>query len=192
MTIKVMLVNIENTESAPLEAALQENGFLLAEKLECGDEVNLRMEACNADIIVINTNAPSGDTLDIVRTINQNIPCPIVMFSEHGDSVMIEKATQAGVSAYVLNDIRSHRIKSVMDAAVARFKELQRLKGELSETRLKLDERKNIDRAKGLLMRKRRLDENEAYRLLQKMAMEQNKRIGDIAKSILAMADLIG
>jgi len=187
-----MLINSENIDSAPIEAALQENGFLLAEKLECGENANLRIEECSPDIIVINTSSPSGDTLDIVRTINQNIPRPIVMFSEHGDSVTIEKATKAGVSAYVLNDIRSHRIKSVMDAAVARFKELQRLKEELSETRLKLDERKNIDRAKGLLMRKRRLDENEAYRLLQKMAMKQNKRIGEIAKNILAMADLIG
>ena len=192
MSIKVMLVSSDNIDSAPLEAALRDNGFTLVEKSECRANTNLSISACNPDIVVVNTSAPNENTLDVVRTINRDIPRPIVMFSEQGDSETIASATKAGVSAYVLNDIRSHRIKSIVDAAIARFNQLQTLKEELSETRSKLDESKSIDRAKGLLMSKRNLSENDAYRLLQKMAMEQNKKIGEIAKNILAMADLIG
>ncbi|MBV1906027.1 MAG: ANTAR domain-containing protein [Pseudomonadales bacterium] len=192
MAIKAMLVNSDNIDSVPLEAALQDNGFLLVYTSACSDNATLNIEACNPDIVVINTNTPSKHTLDIVSTINRNTPRPIVMFSEQGDSETIADATKAGVSAYVLNDIRSYRIKSIVDAAIARFNELQRLKDELSETRSKLDDRKSIERAKGLLMSKRNVSENEAYRQLQKMAMAQNKKIGEIAKNILAMADLIG
>lgn len=192
MVKTVMLVNGDNMNSAALEKALLENNFELIEKLSPHDAPNLRVEACNPDVVVINTQSPCVKTLDKVQLISQNAPRPIVMFSEQGDSDTIAKATKAGVSAYVMNDTSGRRITWIMDAAIARFNELQMLKNELSETRLKLDERKDIDRAKGLLMSKRKLDENEAYRLLQKMAMEQNKKLGEIAKNILAMADLIG
>ena len=192
MPIKAMLVNSDNVNSAPLDAMLQDSGFRLVDTVACNDNVILHIETCNPDIVVINTNTLKKSTLAIVSSISRNIPRPIVMFSEQGDSETIADATNAGVSAYVLKDIGSHRIKSIMDAAIARFNELQRLKDELSETRSKLDDRKNIDRAKGLLMSKRNVNENEAYRQLQKMAMAQNKKIGEIAKNILAMADLIG
>jgi len=192
MTTRVLLVNSHSTASVQLEQALTEGGYDVVDKLPHDGEPCMRIEACNPDLVVVNTKSPCTETLDKVRAITESTPRPIVMFSEHGDSETITKATKAGVSAYVMNDISSHRIKWIIDAAVARFRELQALKNELSETRLKLDERKDIDRAKGLLMSKRKLSENEAYRLLQKMAMGQNKKIGEIAKSILAMADLIG
>lgn len=187
-----MLVNYNTIESTPITTALNELEYRVLYLTAAGENTVQQIAEANPDIVVVDTSAPHEKLLQTVNEISQQSPRPIVMFSEQGDSDTIAQATQAGVSAYVLNNTQNHRIQSILDAAVARFKEMQALKLELNETRSKLDERKTIDRAKGLLMSKRALSENEAYRLLQTKAMEQNKKIGEVAKNIIAMAELIG
>jgi response regulator NasT len=114
------------------------------------------------------------------------------MFATDDRGEAIRDAVRAGVSAYVVDGLDAERVKSIVDVACARFEQFQRLKLELAEANLKLSERKLVDRAKGILMKSRQLDEESAYRVLRRMAMDKNRRIGEVAQSVIDMQDLIG
>ena len=118
-------------------------------------------------------------------------PRPIVMFTHDGNKEQIKLATQAGVSAYVVGTIPSERLTPVIDAAVARFEEFNNLRAELVETKLKLDERKVIERAKGLLMKQRGLDEDATYEMLRSMAMKKNMKLADLSHQLLEAASML-
>jgi len=125
-----------------------------------------------------------------MHSINREQPRPVVMFADKGDSDTITEAVRAGVSAYVVDGLDTRRIRPILDVAIARFREYQALKDELVRTKNSLAERKEIDRAKGILMKKRGWSEDEAYQALRKMAMDQNKRLGEVARSVVEMAAL--
>jgi response regulator NasT len=114
------------------------------------------------------------------------------MFAEESDRDTIQAAVRAGVSAYVVDGFSHRRLRAVMDLAIARFREYQALRQELEEAYAKLADRKDIERAKGILMARRGLDEDAAYRLLRKMAMDRNKKIGEVARSLLSAVELLG
>ncbi len=116
---------------------------------------------------------------------------PVVMFTHDGDKEKIKIATQAGVSAYVVGDIPSERLIPVIDAAVARFEEFNHLRAELNMANLKLDERKVIERAKGLMMRQRQIDEEEAYTLLRNMAMKKNMKLAYLSHQLIEAAKML-
>ena len=116
---------------------------------------------------------------------------PVAMFVDHSDAALTQAAIEAGVSAYVVDRLRPERIKPILDAAIARFHMMQRMRLELTETRRALEERKVIDRAKGILMRARGIDEDEAYGLLRKAAMDQGKKLADMAQALVMATDLL-
>jgi response regulator NasT len=124
--------------------------------------------------------------------LNQDQPKPIVLFAERSDDETIAAAMRAGVSAYVVDALNPKLLKSIMQVAIARFREFQALRRELEETRTKLAERKLIDKAKGLLMQHKSLSEQDAYQALRKLAMDRNQRIGDVARNVIAVMELLG
>lgn len=150
------------------------------------------IEELGPDVIVIDTESPSRDVLEHLVALTQRTPRPVVMFAADGSTDTIRRATRAGVSAYVVGGLDRNRIRAIIDAAVARFEQSQDLRSRLAEANLRLDERKLVERAKGLLMRARGLDEESAYRALRRMSMDQNRRIGEVARSVIGMADFLG
>nr|MDJ0861816.1 ANTAR domain-containing protein [Gammaproteobacteria bacterium] len=142
--------------------------------------------------VIIDVDLPSRDTLESLRSVQATEPRPMVMFSQDDNGETIRRAVQAGVSAYMVDGLQSHRVRPILEAAVASFEQHRALQLELDRTRSELADRKTIERAKGIVMKQQRIDEPAAYRLMRKTAMDQNRRVIDIARSIIAAADLLG
>ena len=123
--------------------------------------------------------------------LSRSVKRPIAMFVDRSDKGMIEAAIDAGVSAYVVDGLRQERVKPILDMAISRFNAFSRMARELEEARSELEGRKVIDRAKGILMKSRGISEDEAYRLLRKTAMSQNRKIAEIAQSLVLAAGLL-
>lgn len=151
-----------------------------------------RIAQLQPDMIIIDAESDSRDVLEHMVLATRDAPRPIVLFTEDGSQTNMAAAMEAGVSAYVVAGLQSDRIKPVLDVAMARFNADQRLRSELSDTKAKLAERKTIERAKGLLMERHQLSENDAYQKLRKQAMEKNLRLVDLAQRVLDVADLLG
>jgi response regulator NasT len=190
--MRVLVVDESAERGEVLRAALKLAGYEVTATLGSPVALLKTIEELEPDVIVIDTESPSRDVLEHLVVVTQHTPRPIVMFAADGSPETIREATRAGVSAYVVDGLDRKTIKPIVDAAVARFEELQDLRGRLAEANQRLDERKLIERAKGLLMKARGLDEESAYRALRRMAMDQNRRIGEVARSVIDMADLIG
>jgi response regulator NasT len=124
--------------------------------------------------------------------VSQHTPRPVVMFASDGAPETIRAATRAGVSAYVVDGLDAGRIKAIVEAAVARFEDFQALRSQLAEANLRLSERKLVERAKGLLMKSRGLDEEAAYTALRKMAMDRKLKLADVAQRVVDAADFLG
>jgi|SRR5437899_4586529 response regulator NasT len=151
-----------------------------------------RVAQLQPDMIIIDAESDARDVLEHVVVATQGAPRPIVLFTEDHDKSSMEAAMAAGVSAYIVAGLQSERIKPVLDVALARFNVDQKLRTELSDTKLKLAERKTIDRAKGLLMERHKMTEDEAYQKLRRLAMDKNLKLSEVAQRILDVADLLG
>ena len=136
---------------------------------------------------MIDTDSPKQNVLDKVCIVTKDNTTPVVMFSQDSDKEVIK----AEVNAYVVGTISSERLTPVIEAAVARFEETKHLRDELQQTNIKLDERKVVERAKGILMRQRSLDENEAYSLLRSMAMKKSMRLTDLSNQLINAAQML-
>lgn len=158
-------------------------------ELDCGflDQV----KQTKPDIILIGVASPSDATLVAIGSINQNHPCPIVMFAEDNRSETIQNATLAGVSAYVVGSLSKERIRTILEAAIARFSKFRALQQELEKTKTSLAERKIIERAKEIVAQQRGTTEAEAYQTLRKMAMNRRKRLAEIAQDVLSIAEIL-
>jgi two-component system, response regulator / RNA-binding antiterminator len=190
--MRVLVVDESPEQTQLLREALRRAGYEVAASLSSPLALLKAIDEQRPEVIVIDTDSPSRDVLEHLVVMSQHTPRPVVMFATDGTPEKIREATRAGVSAYVVDGLDPTRIQPIVDAAVARFEEVQALKTQLAEANLKLAERKLLERAKGLLMKSRGLDEDEAYRLLRKMAMERNLKIGEVAQRIVDAADLLG
>ncbi|MEO8333250.1 MAG: ANTAR domain-containing protein, partial [Gallionella sp.] len=132
------------------------------------------------------------DTLEHLCIISRDQPRPIVMFTHDDDSEKIRAALRAGVSAYVVNGLKSERLRSIMDVAIARFDEFHSMRRNLEKAENQLAERKDIDRAKGILMKQRGWSEEESYQALRKMAMDKGMKLAEVARHVVAVAELLG
>ena len=144
-----------------------------------------------ADIVLIDVAHPSRDVLEDLTQATGPMDRPVAMFVDQSDPAITRAAIEAGVSAYVVDGMRADRIRPILDAAVARFHLFQRVRTELAATKAALDERKVIDRAKGLVMKARGVSEEQAYGLIRKAAMDQGKRVADVAQALVTAADLL-
>ena len=189
--LRVMIVDSDLERTKPLKQSLIDTGYQVIAHLK--DTVNLDDACCELqpDIVIIDTDSPSRDTLENICVMTMHEPRPIMMFTHDGDKEQIKLATKAGVCAYVVGSIPNERLQPVIDAAIARFEEFSSLRKELAEANIKLSERKIIERAKGLLMKQKKINEDEAYNMLRTMAMQKNMRIGTLSKQIVQAAELL-
>lgn len=151
-----------------------------------------RVEQIAPDVVLMDLGNPSRDMLEEYFAISRALDRPIAMFVDSSDNAAIAASIDAGVSAYVVDGMKSHRIKPILDLAVQRFRAFTRLQRELADARGKLAEREAVDKAKRLLMDRHRITEPEAYTLLRKHAMDGNMRISDVAEALLTAEKLLG
>lgn len=189
--LSVLIVDDSPERADILRTALEASGYRVAASLESPLALLKAVDSVQPDIIIIDTESPARDVLEHVVIVTRDQPRPIVMFSSDNAPESIREAVRAGVSAYVVDGLEGARVKSIVDVAVARFEEYQRVVTELAEANLKLSERKLVDRAKGILMKTRGMDEEEAYHALRKLAMSSKKRMGEVARSVIDTADLL-
>lgn len=158
-----------------------------------GDDVGLARKIAqrNPDLVLIDAGNPSRDALEELTLATAPMDRPVAMFVDKTDGAMTRAAIEAGMSAYVVDGLKPDRLKPILDAAIARFYMVQKMRAELAETRRALEERKIIDRAKGILMRAKGIDEEEAYARMRKTAMDQGRRVADVAQALVLAAEML-
>ncbi len=187
-----VLVANELEDDDVLHQTLQKCGYEVAVLNMQGLELPEVVKSLKPDVVILNIYRPCNGVLRQVIGINQHQHAvPVIMFAEDQSTETINKVIKAGVSAYIVDGFEAKRIKAIVDIAIARFKEQQALKQELEKTKTKLEERKDIDKAKALLIKTQGYNEEQAYHALRKLAMERSLTIGEMAKNVLAMADLL-
>ncbi|UYN95060.1 MAG: ANTAR domain-containing protein [Enhydrobacter sp.] len=186
--LSVLLIDDNPARAEIVEAGLRAAGYRLLARLGGTQDLPARVRELAPDVVVVSTDSPSRDTIEDMRRSTEQQPRPIALFVDQSDPVTIAAAMEAGVSAYVVKGLAKDRVRSVLDVAIGHFNRYHAMREELEQARLTLLERKAIDRAKGLLMEQRGLSEDTAYRLLRKLAMNQNKRVGEVAQELLTYA----
>ena len=189
--LKVVMVADSSTHATILDEALREAGCVKPVLLEDTSHLAARIEAVDPDVIVIDLAAPTRAALDEMFQISRAVKRPIAMFVGESDPSATEAAVEAGISAYIVGGLQKERIKPILDLCISRFKAFARLIDELDRTRAALEDRKVIDRAKGILMQAKKVDEQEAYGLLRRAAMNDKKKIAEVAQSLIAAAELL-
>ena len=189
--LRILVIDENPIRRAILDAGLKDAGFSNIALL--GDTQGLldRIYAVDPDVIIIDLQNPSRDVLEQMFQVSRIVRRPIAMFVDQSDRATIEKAIDAGVSAYIVDGLKRERVRAILDMTISRFRAFERLRTELEETKSALRERKVIEKAKGILMKNRGLDEEAAYALLRRTAMSKGKRIGDIAESLVSAIDLL-
>lgn len=143
------------------------------------------------DIVLIDLANPDRDTLEHISYATETSKRAVALFVDQTDDALTQAALSAGVSAYVVDGLKMERIKSVLETAIARFKIMRQMQSELDAAKQALEDRKTIDRAKGILMRQRDMSEDDAYNLLRKTAMRQNRKVIDVAQALVTAAELL-
>lgn len=190
--LHILVIDENRIRAAIIEAGLREAGHERVTVLGETTAVMRRIVEINPDVIVIDLENPNRDVLEHMFQVSRAAGRPVAMFVDRSDQAAIEAAIEAGVSAYVVDGLKKERVKTILDTAMSRFAAFDRLKRELSEAKNELAERKSVDKAKQLLMRTRGLSEADAYALLRRTAMNQSRRIADIAESLILAAGLLG
>ncbi len=190
-TQNLLIVDDDVNRINQLNQVFEASRYNVLAHVRLQQDILQRVEQTNPDIILIGADSPCNETLDTVASINQNHPCPIVMFAQDERSETIQNATLAGVSAYVVGELSKERIKTIIKAAVARFGKFRALQQELEKTKTSLAERKIIERAKEIVAQQRGTTEAEAYQTLRKMAMDRRKRLAEIAQDVLSIAEVL-
>src|ERR1700709_1209652 len=174
--------------AAILEEGLREAGFTGVTHISEMHNLLARIYALDPDVILIDLENPSRDVLEQMFQVSRAVRRPIAMFVDQSDSASIQASVDAGVSAYIVDGLKKERIKPILDLCISRFNAFSKLQDELERTKSALEDRKVIDRAKGILMKLKGLNEDEAYVLLRSTAMREKKKIGEIAQSIVTSA----
>jgi len=190
-TLKIVIVDENPIRAAILEDGLKEAGFTQVVRISEMANLLSRIYALDPEIILIDLENPSRDVLEQMFQVSRVVKRPIAMFVDSSDSASIQASVDAGVSAYIVDGLKKERMKHILDLCISRFNAFSRLQGELDKTKTQLEERKVIDRAKGILMKAKELNEEQAYALMRKTAMNENKKIAEIAQSIVMASDLL-
>jgi response regulator NasT len=189
-------LKITIVESDPARAALIEQSLLRAGEYEMTTVTDMTrltasIAAHNPDIVLIDLDNPSRDALEALTLASAPLDRPVALFVDQSDADLTRLAIEAGVSAYVVDGLRADRLKPIIDAAIARFSMFRQMRTELATTKRALEERKVIDRAKGLLMKAKGIDEDAAYNLLRRAAMDQGRKVIDVAEALVSTAGLL-
>lgn len=190
--LRVMLIYESSGRGAILEQALHDAGHTVVARMTIDADPAVRLREVLPDVIVIDRKSPDRDLLERLSGLDRDRPRPVVLLAEHSDGETIDAAIRAGVSACVIGEADvARRLPSIMEVAIARFRERQALRRELEEARSRLAERKVIEKAKGLLMQRKGLTEEQAYRMLRKLAMDRNQRLAEVAGAVISVMELL-
>jgi two-component system, response regulator / RNA-binding antiterminator len=188
--LKIVIVDDNPIRAAILEEGLREAGYTQVVRLEGTSHLLARVYAIDPDVILIDLENPSRDVLEQMFQVSRAVRRPVAMFVDQSDAASIQAAVDAGVSAYIVGGLRKERVQNILDLCISRFNAFARLQDELDRTKSALEERKVIDRAKRILMQAKNLTEEAAYALLRKTAMNENKKIAEVAQSVITAAEL--
>lgn len=189
--VKIAIVDESPIRAAILREGLREAGFIDVEHISERHNLLKRIYALDPDVILIDLENPSRDELEQMFQVSRAVRRPIAMFVDRSDDDSIQASVDAGVSAYIVDGLKKERIKSILNLCVSRFEAFARLQSELERARSDLDERRTIDRAKGILMKAKKLSEEDAYKLMRSVAMRESKKIAEIARSIITASELL-
>lgn len=189
--LRVLIVDENAIRASILEAGLREAGCAEVVIVREMHGLLKRIFDVDPDVIFIDLENPNRDVLEQMFVVSRSVRRPVAMFVDRSDRASIEAAVDAGVGAYIVDGLRQERVQAVLDMTISRFNAFNRLRDELDRTKQALAERKVIDRAKGILMKLRRIDEAAAYELLRQTAMKENRRLAEVAQSVLTLENLL-
>ena len=189
-TLRILLVDQNVMRASILEEGLREAGYVNVTVLRDMQNLLRKIVDLDPDVIFIDLENPNRDVLEQMFQVSRCVRRPIAMFVDRSDTDMIKAAVEAGVGAYVVDGLRKERVKAVLDMAVSRFYAFNEMREELDRTKQALEERKVVERAKGILMKERGMTEEAAYALLRKAAMNENRRVAEIAQSLVTASKL--
>ena len=189
--LRIMLIDESAERSRFLRLTLEHLGYEIVAEVSNPSTLYEAVKRHAPDTIIIGTDSPSRDTLEHLCMLTASCPRPIVMFTQDAKRESIRDAVRAGVTAYVVDGLAPERVAPIIEAALAQFEAFQSMRAELAQTKSKLSERKLIDRAKGILMKEKRLSEEDAYRLLRKLAMDRSAPIATVSEQVISYAKLL-
>jgi response regulator NasT len=190
--LSILVIDENRIRAAIIESGLREAGHDRVTVINEIKGLAVQVDALRPDVIVIDIENPQRDMMEHLFQLTRSVDRPIAMFVDRSDTASIEAAVEAGVSAYIVDGLRKERVKPILDMAVSRFNAFSRLQRELADAKTALEERKLIERAKGILMQTRQFSEEAAYALLRQTAMNEKKKLSEIAQSVVTAAALLG
>jgi response regulator NasT len=190
VSLKIVIVDENPIRAAILQDGLREAGHLNVTHIDDRTGLLARIYAIDPDVILIDLENPSRDVLEQMFQMSRAVKRPIAMFVDQSDTASIQASVDAGVSAYIVGNLQKERIKTILDLCISRFNAFSRLQDELDRTKSALEERKVIDRAKGILMKAKNMSEEDAYALLRKTAMNEKKKIAEVAQSVIIASEM--
>ena len=188
---QILIIDNNPERANSLIQLLEASRYKVAVPMRLQEGLTEQVAQIQPDIILIGVDFPGQTILSWVESLHESYPCPIVMFSRDERSETIQAATRAGVSAYAVGKLTGARVKTIIEAAVARFYEFRALQEELEKTKTNLAERKIIERAKELIAQQRGCNESQAYQILRKMAMNRRKRLAEISQDVLSVSEVL-
>ncbi len=189
--LKILLIDEDPIRRTILEAGLREAGFTNVVRVETTTGLLDQVYRIDPDVILIDLENPSRDELEQMFQVSRIVRRPIAMFVDQSDLSTTEAAVEAGVSAYIVGGLRKERVKSILELCISRFNAVARLQTELDRAKDALEARKTIDRAKGILMQAKGLTEEQAYAALRKTAMNEKRKIGEVAQALVTASELL-
>jgi len=189
-SFKIVIVDKNPIRAAILEDGLRESGHVQVVRIDETSHLLQRIYTIDPDVILIDLENPSRDVLEQMFQVSRAVKRPVAMFVDQSDRASIEAAVDAGVSAYIVGGLRKDRVQNILDLCISRFNSFAKLENELERARSALEDRKIIDRAKGILMKAKNLNEETAYAMMRKTAMNENKKIAEVAQSVITAAEL--
>jgi response regulator NasT len=192
LSLTIAIVDESRSRAAIIEEGLRDAGYARIVHIDEMTNLLARLYATDPDVVVIDLENPSRDVLEQLFQVSRLVKRPVAMFVDQSDTGMINKAIEAGVSAYVVDGLKKERVKSILDMCVARFHAYARLQNELDQAKSALEERKVVERAKGLLMKHKGISEDEAYAQLRRRAMNEKKKLGEIAQAVVTGLEMLG
>lgn len=189
--MRVLIIDPDEARAALVAEGLADVRPLTVRRAAAIEDVEAELSAFAPDVVVIACDSPDRDTLESLREATDANPRPVVMFVDRSAPGLAEAAVEAGVAAYVVGGLSPGRVRSILDVAMSRFQLMQKLRADLDKAKADLASRKTVERAKGLLMKERGLDEEAAHRLLRKLAMDSGRPLGAIAADLLSFAEVL-
>ncbi len=188
---RVMLVDDEAERCRMLEEALTAQGHVIVARVDTRADLLPSVEKHQPEIVLVDVDAPARETLESLGQMHRRRPRPVVLFAARSDADTARRAVQAGVSAYIVDGLQPKRISAVLEVAIARFEMHEAMRSELDRARTRLSDNRDIEKAKGLLMKRRCIDEEAAFALLRRMAMDRQQKLGEVARALIAAADVL-